>query len=177
MSCVCSHLLRASIIGVRSMSAISKAVETDPNWSRSWVPGNLAFWWLLVNAKTMHNSLLLSCRRVSELKCYWAHEGEELRHALVRTCSMWSFGFMLKVNCIRVGFYAPLWYFEGSWWKDTLSLTLLVPWEVAQFAWHLCSKGFFLLSPKSSCKKLFCRWKKVHVFLFQPLTLQNLTLS
>lgn len=44
--------------------------------------------------------------------------------------------------------------------QDALSLTLLMPWEVARFAWHLCSKGFFLLSPKSSCKKLFCRWEK-----------------
>lgn len=114
----------------------------------------------------MHDSLLLSWRRVSVFKCYWAVEGEELRHALVKAYNTWSFGLMLKVNWPEMSFSAPLWYFEGSWWKDTLPLTLLMPWEVAQFAWHFYFKGFFLLSPKCSCNELFFRWKKKKITCF-----------
>lgn len=116
----------------------------------------------------MHDSLLLSWRRVSVFKCYWAVEGEELRHALVKAYNTWSFGLMLKVNWPEMSFSAPLWYFEGSWWKDTLPLTLLMPWEVAQFAWHFYFKGFFLLSPKCSCNELFFRWKKKKLHVSFP---------
>lgn len=55
---------------------------------------------------------------------------------------------MLNVKWPGMNFYAPVWNFEGSWWKDTLSLTLLMPWEVAQFAWHLYSKEFFSIISK-----------------------------
>lgn len=67
---------------------------------------------------------------------------------------------MLKVYCPRMCFYAPVWYFEGSWWKDTLSLTLLRPWEVARFAWHLYSEGLFQYLQRVAARNYSVEGKK-----------------